>query len=97
MLSIPLKNILLGGRKQLWTFAARSKHLHTVFAVWEAEYWNTPRTADTDVIVLRNLLCLFSTDFNHMGVCELQHQYAISRDILGLHVNESEFGFCRIV
>ena len=73
MLIVPLKDFLLGGGKQLGTIAKRGKQLLTVLVVWQAKYWNTTSTGDTDAIILRQLLCLVTTDLNRMGVCELQH------------------------
>ena len=73
MLIVPLKDFLLGGGKQLGTIAKRGKQLLTVLVIWQANYWNTTSTDDTDAIILRYLLCLVTTDLNRMGVCELQH------------------------
>ena len=73
MLIVPLKDFLLGGGKQLGTIAKRGKQLLTVLVVWQAKYWNTTSTGDTDAIILCYLLCLVTTDLNRMGVCGLQH------------------------
>ena len=53
MLIVPLKDFLLGGGKQLGTIAKRGKQLLTVLVVWQAKYWNTTSTGDTDAIILR--------------------------------------------
>ena len=73
MLIVPLEDFLLSSGKQLGTIAKRGKQLLTVLVVWQAKYWNTTSTGDTDAIILRQLLCLVTTDLNRMGVCELQH------------------------